>query len=130
MQERKLIVGNYVALCDTDSPEDDHFHLCKVIEIEDNTVVLLNYATFGTRLTTAQFSVMYQERSSSRYTTEKPKLNARSQEVIDRISLEEADGYIDHYDIKMTLRMRIKARCIRQLRKLGLKHHILGKTFP
>ena len=130
MQERKLIVGNYVALCDTDKPEDDHFHLCKVIEIEDGTAVLLNYATFGTRLTTAHFSVMYQERSSSRYTTEKPKLNARSQEVIDRVSLEEADGYIDHYDIKMTSKMRIKARCIRQLRKLGLKHHVLGKTFP
>ena len=26
MQERKLIVGNYVALCDSADPEDDHFH--------------------------------------------------------------------------------------------------------
>ena len=61
IQERKLIVGNYVALCDSDSadPEDDHFHLCKVIETDDNTAVLLNYATFSTNLATAKFSIMY-----------------------------------------------------------------------
>jgi len=130
MQERKLIVGKYVALCDSADPEDDHFHLCKVIAIEDDTAVLLNYATFSTKLATAQFSIMYQERQSSRYTTEKPRLNARSQEVVDRVALDEADDYIDHYDIQMTPARRIKARCIRQLRKLGLKHHVLGKTFP
>merc|ERR1711907_381428 len=130
MQERKLIVGNIVALCDTDEPEDDHFHLCKVIEIEDDTAVLLNYATFGKKLSTARFSIMYQKRENLRYTTEKPKMNARSQEVIDKVSLDEADDYIDHYDIKMTSKMRIKARCVRQLQKLGLKHHVLGQTFP
>ena len=131
MQERKLIVGNYVALCDSADPEDDHFHLCKVIEIEDDTTaVLLNYATSSSNLATAKFSIMYQERPSSRYTIVKPRLNARSQEVIDRVSLEEADDFIDHYDIKLTPKGRIKARCIKQLKKLGLKHHVLGKTFP
>ena len=130
MQERKLIVGNYVALCDSDDPEDNYFHLCKVVEIEDDTAVLLNYATFGKKLATARFSIMYQEQQSSRYTTDKPRLNSRSQEVIDRVALSEADGYIDHYDLKMTPKMRIKARCIKQLQKLGLKHYILDKTFP
>ena len=130
MQERKLIVGNYVALCDSADPEDDHFHLCKVIAIEDHTAVLLNYATFSTNLAKAKFSIMYQERRGLRYTTDKPRINPRSQEVIDRVSLEEADDYIDHYDIKLTLRGRIKMRCIKQLKKLGLKHHVLGKTFP
>lgn len=130
MQERNLIVGNYVALCDTANPEDDHFHLCKVIEIEDYTAVLLNYATFTANIRTARFSIMYQEKQSARYTTEKPRLNARSQEVIDKVSLDEADDFIDHYNIRMSLRMRITAKCIRQLRKLGLKHHVLGKTFP
>ena len=83
MQERKLIVGNYVALCDSADPEDDHFHLCKVIEIEDHTAVLLNYATFSTNLAKAKFSIMYQERRGLRYTTDKPRINPRSQEVID-----------------------------------------------
>ena len=130
MQERKLIVGNYVALCDSADPKDDHFHLCRVLEIEDATAILLNYATFSANIHTAKFSVMYQERHSARYTTDKPRINARSQEVIDRVSLQEAEDYVDHYNIKMTPKMRIKAKCIRQLQKLGLKHHILGKTFP
>ena len=130
MQERKLVVGNYVALCDSAEKEDDHFHLCKVVEIEDRVAVLLNYATFSANLATARFSILYQERTSARYTTKKPRINARSQEVIDKVSLEEADDYIDHYDIKVSPKMRIKAKCIRQLQKLGLKHHVLGKTFP
>ena len=130
MQERKLVMGNYVALCDSADPEDDHFHLCKVVEIEDNAAVLLNYATFSANIQTARFSIMYQSRHSARYTTERPTINARSQEVIDRVNLEEADDFIDHYDVKMTAKMRIKAKCIRQLQKLGLKHHVLGKTFP
>ena len=119
-----------MALCDSADPEDDHFHLCKVVEIHDNVAVLLNYATFTAKLETARFSIMYQSRRNARYTTEKPKINARSQEVIDRVNLEEADDFIDHYDVKMTAKMRITAKCIRQLRKLGLKHHVLGKTFP
>ena len=130
MQQRKVTVGNYVALCDSTEPEDDHFHLCKVLRIEDSTAVLLNYATFTKNLYKAKFSIMYQEEQTQRYTTEKPRRNAKSQEVIDRVSLEDADSYIDHYDIKMSPSMRITARCVRQLRKLGLKHHVLGKTFP
>jgi len=130
MQERKLVVGNYVALCDSADPEDDHFHLCKIVEIEDNVAVLLNYATFSATLRTARFSIMYQSRHNARYTTERPTINARSQEVIDKVNLEEAEDFIDHYDIQMTAKMRIKAKCIRQLQKLGLKHHVLGKTFP
>ena len=47
MQESRIILGNYVALCDTDDPEDTLFHLCKVIvALEDGKAVLLNYDTF------------------------------------------------------------------------------------
>ena len=130
LQERRLIPGNYVALCDSADPEDDHFHLCRVLAIEDDKAVLLNYATFQRNIKTAVFSTMYQERATARYTTQKPARNAREQEVIDKVSLAEADEYVDHYDIRMTTSMKIKARSIRQLNKLGLKHHILGVTFP
>ena len=130
MQERRLIVGNYVALCDSADAEDDHFHLCKVLSIEDDKAILLNYATFNDNLANAKFSIMYQERSSLRYTTQKPKRDAREQEVIDKVPLEEADDYVDHYDIKMTKSMKIGKKSARQLRKLGLKHHVLGRTFP
>jgi len=130
MQEDKLITGNFVTLCDTDDENDVHFHLCKVIAIEDNKAILLNYATWGKRLRSAKFSVLYQEKATSRYTTQKPKGNAKDREVIDQLPLEQADDYVDHYDIKMTKDMRMSKASIRQISKLGLKHHILGKTFP
>ena len=130
MQESRIILGNYVALCDTDDPEDTLFHLCKVIALEDGKAVLLNYATFQPNIKTAKFSIMYQERSTHRYTTQKPTKDAREQEVLDRVDLTEIDGYVDHYDIKMTSSMRIKSTSIRQLKRLGLKHHVLGRTFP
>ena len=130
MQERELIVGNYVALCDSADVEDDHFHLCKVLAIEDDKTILLNYTTFNDNLANAKFGIMYQERSSLRYTTQKPKRNAREQEVIDKVPLEEADDYVDHYNIKMTKSMKIGKKSVRQLRKLGLKHLVLGRTFP
>ena len=62
-----------MALCDTDDPEDSLFHLCKVIALEDDKAVLLNYATFQPNIKTAKFGIMYQERSTHRYTTQKPE---------------------------------------------------------
>ena len=130
MQERKLIPGNYVALCDSAEAEDDHFHLCRILAIEDGKAILLNYATWTNNIKQAKFSIMYQERNTQRYTTEKPKRDAEEQEVIDKVSLEEADDYIDHYNIQLTPSRKITARSIRQLSTLGLHHHVLGKTFP
>ena len=102
MQQHKIIVGNYVSLCDSNDEEDDLFHLCRVLAIEDDKAILLNYATWTSNIKMAKFSIMYQDHNS-RYTTEKPKRNAREAEVIDRVALAEADDYIDHYDIKMTI---------------------------
>ena len=64
------------------------------------------------------------------FTTIPPRKNPIGQEVIDWVAVDEADGYIDHYDVKVTKSMRIKAKCIKQLKQLGLRHHVLGKTFP
>ena len=130
MQEDKLVTGNFVTLCETDDENDVYFHLCKVIGIEDDKALLLNYATWGKRLRSAKFSVLYQEKATNRYTTQKPKGNVKEAEVVDRLPLEQADDYVDHFNVKMTKDMRISKASITQLKKLGLKHHILGKTFP
>ena len=58
MQERKLIVGNFVALCDSD---EDHFHLCRVLAIEDVKAILLNYSTSTRNLRLAKFGILYQK---------------------------------------------------------------------
>ena len=130
MQDSRLVVGNYVSLCDTNDEEDDHFHLCEVTAIEDDKAVLLNYGTWSGNISTATFDIMYQEYSTGKYTTQKPKHKAKEQEVLDKVAVEEADDYIDHYNIRMTKSMKISAKSIKQLKKLGLKHHVLGKTFP
>ena len=130
MELNKFIPGNFVALCDTDDENDVHFHLCKVLAIEDDRALLLNYATWGTKISSAKFSILYQERNSGRYTTQKPKKHAKECEVKDQLSLEEADDYVDHFDLKLLKDNRLSKASIRQLAALGLKHHVLGKTFP
>ena len=119
MQKRDLIVGNYVALCDSDNIKDDHFHLCKVLSIKDGKTVLLNYATWQSNIKRAKWSIMYQHKSDLAFTTIPPRKNPIGQEVIDWVAVDEADGYIDHYDVKVTKSMRIKAKCIKQLKQLG-----------
>ena len=102
MQENKLVLGNFVALCDSNDPEDDHFHLCKVVDIVDDKAILLNFATSTKNIKQAVFKVMYQEDSTLRYTTVKPTRNEAGQRVVDELSIKAADDYIDHYDIKVT----------------------------
>ena len=130
MQEIKLKPGNFVSLCDTDDKDDVLFHLCRVLSVENDEVELLNYATWGKRLKSAKFSILYQDTNSSQYTTKAPAKKAKEQEVIDRVPLEDVDGYVDHYDIRMTKAMRISKPSQTQLARLGLKHHVLGETFP
>ena len=77
----------------------------------------------------AKYSILYSD-DQGRYTTDKPRRNARSKEVTDTVSLDEADDLIDHYDIKMTGSMIISAKSRKQLKQLGLRHHILDTTFP
>ena len=130
MQENRLIIGNFVSLCDSDDPEDDHFHLCKVVDIVDGKAILLNYATGTKNIKHAIFKVMYQEDSTLRYTTVKPTKNEAGQRVVDELLIKTADDFVDHYDIKMTGSMKISAKSQKDLSRLGLAHHVLGKTFP
>ena len=98
--------------------------------IEDDKALLLNFGTWTTKIQHAIFKVLYQETDTGRYTTQRPIKNEKGQRIIDRVPLDEADDYIDHYDIKMKRSMKITAKSIKQLKRLGLHHHILGKTFP
>merc|ERR1712032_719418 len=121
----RLIIGNFVSLCDSDDPEDDHFHLCKVVDIVDGKAILLNYATGTKNIKHAIFKVMYQEDSTLRYTTVKPTKNEAGQRVVDELLIKTADDFVDHYDIKMTGSMKISAKSQKDLSRLGLAHHVL-----
>merc|ERR1712139_681655 len=91
MQTRDLVVGNYVALCDSNRAEDDHFHLCKVLSIADEKAVLLNYVTWHSKIKHAKWSIMYQHKSDLAFTTIPPRRNPTDQEVIDWVAVDEAD---------------------------------------
>ena len=116
MQTNEMKVGNYVTLCDTDKPEDDRFHLCEIIVIEDDKAQLLNLVTWTSNIRTAKFCTLYQQARTQRYTTERPLREADQQRVIDEVPIEIADDYIDHYDIKLTQSMRISASSQKQLK--------------
>jgi len=88
-------VGNFVALCDSD---EDHFHICRVLAIEDVKAILLNYSTSTRNLKLAKFGILYQKRSTQQYTLEPPGKKAREQEVIDQVPLEDAESFFDNYD--------------------------------
>ena len=85
--DMQLVVGNYVALCDSADREDDHL-LPSLQSCGDGdrscSIELCNL--FG-QPRTARFSIMYQTRHRALYTTEKPRINARSQEVINNVNL-------------------------------------------
>ena len=130
MQEHKLLIGNFVALCDSNDPEDDHFHLCRVVAIVDDKAILLNYATGTKNIRHAIFKIMYQEFGTHRYTTVRPVRKETQQRVVDELPINTADDFIDHYDLKVTGAMKLTAKSIKELKRLGLKHHILGETFP
>ena len=102
IQKDKLIPGNFVSLCDTDDENDVHFHLDKVVVMEDDKDLLLNYATWGKNLNSAKFKILYQEPSTNGYPTQKPTRNVRDHEAMDELSLKQTDDYIDHYNIKLT----------------------------
>lgn len=100
------------------------------MDIVDGKAILLNYATGTKNIKHAIFKVMYQEDSTLRYTTVKPTKNEAGQRVVDELLIKTADDFVDHYDIKMTGSMKISAKSQKDLSRLGLAHHVLGKTFP
>ena len=51
-------MGNFVALCDSD---EDHFHLYRVLAIEDVKAFLLNYSTSTRNLRLAKVGILYQK---------------------------------------------------------------------
>ena len=130
VQENAWKIDNFVSSCDSDDPSDDLFYLCKVLDIVDDKTILLNYTTWTTNIHQAVFSIMCQEDKTLRCTTVKPTRKEEEQQVIDHLDLADADDYIDHYDVRMTDTMRISKRSTRELAKLRLRHHTLGRTFP
>jgi hypothetical protein len=132
-------VGDFVALQDTDDPKDknyNRFHLAKVIQIVDNYAELLNYATFGTNLASANWYPLYQKENGV-YTTE--TLQDKNK-VFDKVLVSD-QNYVRVFDVQCksfdrTSRHKkskapvITSKSRKLLSRLNMKHHVLGTSFP
>ena len=126
-----LKVGNFVALSDTDDPKAKGFkqvHVGKIINIADGQAHIQNYATLSRSMAQAKWAPLYQLPSGV-YTTVKPKRNAKNLRVIDMVDEFDQD-YVRCADLSMTSSGKISARSRAHLANLGLKHHVLGLTYP
>jgi len=124
-------VGNYVALCDTDDPADSLFHVAKIMNIIDNKVQLLNYATTTTNIAHAKFQILHQHNSDGRY-RRGGQQSKHWKQVIDEVEIEAENvfSYIRHHRLRLTPAGKLTAQSRKQLRAAGLSHHVLGRTFP
>jgi len=129
-----LKVGKYVAICDTDDPANENYnryHLGKVTNIADGQASIANYATFGKNIITARWKPLYQKDNGT-YTLAKPRKAAASKRVIDIVDVDD-QSYVRHFDVKLNTHgkhPKIALQTRKQLRALGLEHHVLGKTYP
>jgi len=123
-------VGNYVALADSDDPDDNHFHVARILAVADGRIRLQNYVTTSNDLRVATWQRLYQH-SDGRYRRGGRK-SANWQPVIDELEVSgEADfPYIRHHRLKFLASGRLTAKCKQQLQQSGLHHHVLGRSFP
>jgi len=103
-------------------------HVGKIINIADGQASVQNYATLSKNIAQAKWAPLYQL-SSGVYTTVKPKRDARKLRVIDKVDEFDQD-YVRCANITMTPTGKISARSRAHLASLGLRHHVLGLTYP
>ena len=137
-----LILNNFVALRDTDHPDDKHFSVAKVLEVdEDTNQVTLQY--FGTKTGNIKqakwFKLLkWERRDSTRTNTMKHtyKLGGASNTkykpvkcVIDKDDPERDFSRVVHCNLQMLPSARLSKKSITQLAEMGYEHHQLNKTF-
>ena len=126
-----LRVGSFVALSDTDDPAAKgytYYHVGKVINIADAQASIQNYATQSKNVVTAKWSPLYQLPTGV-YTIVKPRRKAASMRVIDMVD-EHDEDYVRCTDVRLTSTGKLTACSRKHLARLGLKHHVLGLTYP
>ena len=127
----RLRKDKFVALSDTDDVDSkgySMYHVGKVINVADGQAHIQNYATANRNINTATWQPLYQLDSGA-YTTAKPRRGAANKRVIDIVDDDDTD-YVQHANVKLTTSQKLAARTRKHLIEKGLKHHVLGLTFP
>ncbi len=121
-----LKVGQFVLY--RDDQETDCLHLGKIKTLGD-FVELETWATSGANIKTAQWKPLYQIAQTGQYTVEKNAKRVQT-EVLDKIPLEEQEGYIIMTNVKLGATGKLKGAYVKEMHKKKMRHHKLGKTFP
>ena len=127
----KLRMGSLVAFSDTDDTQDaGHklYHIGKVVNVADEVAHVANYATQSKSVTQAKWSLLYQLPNGV-YTLTKPRRGAKQARVIDKIDVNDKD-YVKCANVQLTTAGKLAARYRKRLERHGLKHHVLGLTYP
>ena len=123
-------VGNFVALADSDDPADNRFHVAKITGIVDGNLILQNYATSTQNTQSATWKPLYQH-DDGRY-RRGGHASKHWHAVVDEVIMDDEKEfpYIRHHRLQFTESGRLTASCKKQLQQSGLKHHVLGRSFP
>ena len=123
-------VGSFVAI--KDQPDDTHYHLARILAVDEHTTTVHYYATYGNRLRTAVWKPLYQLPHTNQIVMKKPETINRDHVqwtgTID--TLPTGEGLIIHANVNMTPNMKIGSRSRKILNSSdNISHHILARTW-
>ena len=137
-----LKVDNYVALCDSDDPEYNQFHVARVLRIDADAgeAQLHQYATKAAKLQQAVWLPLFEWRRRDPHDATKQvhtyrmggKEDAKYKPVLDTVELDDPTDefpYVRHCELQMLGSNKLAATSRHQLSDKNLQHHRLGATY-
>ena len=123
-------VGSFVAV--KDQPEDNHYHLAKILSVDEHTTTVHYYATYGTRLRSATWKPLYQLPHTNQVVMKKPEtINREHVQWTGTVETQPTgEGLIILANVGMTPNMKIGSRSRKILTSMNdHSHHILTNTW-
>ena len=123
-------VGTFVAI--KDAPNDNRYHLAKILSVDEHTTTVHYYATYGTRLRSATWTPLYQLPHTNQIVMRKPDtINRNHVQWTGTIDTQPTGkGLIILSNIGMTPNMKIGSRSRKILTSMtDLSHHVLTRTW-
>ena len=123
-------VGSFVAVLD--AAGDNHYHIAKILSIDEHTTRIHYYATYGARLRSATWKPLYLLPHTNQIVMRQPDTIGRNQTkwtgVID--TKPTGEGLIILANIGMTAAMKINSRAYKILHTMNdYSHHVLTRTW-
>ena len=123
-------VGTFVTILDT--ADDNHYHIAKILFIDEDTTTVHYYVTYDTRLRTATWKPLYQLPHTNQVVMRPPDTIGRAHNrwtgTID--TKPTGEGLIILANIGMTAAMKINSRANKILRSMNnYSHHVITQTW-